>query len=195
MYIFIEEFLLALIVQFEAPPSQLECILPRMIMASSLFSDVAFLYRGKKGSREEVPVSSLDGEGKVLGLYFSAHWCPPCRSFTPKLAEWYSRLTTGPLKDKFEIVFVSSDKDEDSFDSYFDEMPWLALPFHEREHKVFSTTCKSLSAACSQLQYTYSYSCSTIATPMYMPHQFLPNSIIIAIILSNPWAVASTLIL
>ena len=153
--------------QFEAPPSQLECILPRMIMASSLFSDVAFLYRGKKGSREEVPLSSLDGEGKVLGLYFSAHWCPPCRAFTPKLAEWYTRLTTGPLKEKLEIVFLSSDRNEDSFDSYFDEMPWLAMPFHEREHKVFSTACKSLSTACSQLQYTYSYSCSTSYSHVY----------------------------
>jgi nucleoredoxin len=27
---------------------------------------------------------------KPIGLYFSAHWCPPCRGFTPKLAEWYS---------------------------------------------------------------------------------------------------------
>jgi nucleoredoxin len=29
----------------------------------------------------------------------------------------------------FEIVFVSSDRDQDSFDSYFDTMPWLTLPF------------------------------------------------------------------
>ena len=36
---------------------------------------------------------------------------------------------------------------------------------------------------------------AALATPMYMPNRFLPNSIIIAIILSTPWAVASTLIL
>merc|ERR1712023_590324 len=46
--------------------------------------------------------------GKTVGIYFSAHWCPPCRSFTPMLAKAY----TSHLKSKnFEIVFVSSDQD------------------------------------------------------------------------------------
>ena len=27
---------------------------------------------------------------KVIAFYFSAHWCPPCRLFTPVLAEFYS---------------------------------------------------------------------------------------------------------
>lgn len=31
------------------------------------------------GKGERVEVEKLSGEGKVLGLYFSAHWCPPCR--------------------------------------------------------------------------------------------------------------------
>ena len=32
-----------------------------------------------KGAGEEVNVESLASEGSVLGLYFSAHWCPPCK--------------------------------------------------------------------------------------------------------------------
>jgi nucleoredoxin len=69
---------------------------------------------------------------KAVALYFSAHWCPPCRGFTPKLAEWYS----ASLKAKgLEVVFVSSDQDEQSFKEYFGEMPWLALPFSDRERK------------------------------------------------------------
>merc|ERR1711898_41575 len=44
-----------------------------------------------------------------LLLYFSAHWCPPCRGFTPKLVEFFSEL-----EKKYpdaSIAFVSSDKD------------------------------------------------------------------------------------
>merc|ERR1712039_52843 len=69
--------------------------------------------------------------GKFIGLYFSAHWCPPCRGFTPKLAEMYK----SGLKDKMEIIFLSSDKDENSFDDYFKDMPWLALPYAKRTEK------------------------------------------------------------
>jgi nucleoredoxin len=76
--------------------------------------------------------------GKPIGLYFSAHWCPPCRGFTPKLAEFYKN----GLKDKMEIVFISSDRDEDSYQEYFGEMPWLALPYSKRaEKEVLSKAC------------------------------------------------------
>jgi len=71
--------------------------------------------------------------GKTFGLYFSAHWCPPCRGFTPKLVENYNKLKEAG-KD-FEIIFVSSDRDENAFNEYFGEMPWLALPFSKRKEK------------------------------------------------------------
>jgi len=80
-------------------------------------------------------VSTADAlkDKKAIGLYFSAHWCPPCRGFTPKLAEFY----TADLKAKgLEIVFVSSDKSETEFASYFGEQPWLALPFEDRARKA-----------------------------------------------------------
>jgi len=70
-------------------------------------------------------------EGKPIGLYFSAHWCPPCRGFTPKLAEFYKN----GLKDKMEIIFVSSDRDQGAFAEYHGEMPWPALPFDKRDEK------------------------------------------------------------
>ena len=35
-----------------------------------------------------------------------------------------------------EMVFVSSDRDQESFDDYYKDMPWHALPFADRERKV-----------------------------------------------------------
>ena len=54
---------------------------------------------GSKGSPEVF-------EGKYVGVYFSAHWCGPCRSFTPKLQAFRDAN-----KDKFEVLFVSMDID------------------------------------------------------------------------------------
>jgi len=59
-------------------------------------------------------------------------WCGPCRSFTPVLRQLYSDSLK---KQGVEVVFVSSDQDEDSFRGYYGEMNWLALPFDEREIK------------------------------------------------------------
>jgi thiol-disulfide isomerase/thioredoxin len=72
--------------------------------------------------------------GKTVALYFSAHWCPPCRQFTPKLAELYRQLKA-QNNNKFEVIFVSCDHTEDEFLSYFGEMPWYAVPYgdHQRE--------------------------------------------------------------
>lgn len=64
--------------------------------------------------------------GKIVGIYFSAHWCPPCRGFTPMLAEFYNKHHKS---QNFEVIFVSSDQDEESFNQYYAEMPWLALSF------------------------------------------------------------------
>ena len=77
------------------------------------------------GSKVDASILS----GKLIGLYFSAHWCPPCRNFTPKLVEFY-RMLKG-LGKPFEIVFVSADNDESSFQQYFSEMGWLAVPYDD----------------------------------------------------------------
>lgn len=66
-------------------------------------------------------------------LYFSAHWCPPCRRYTPMLAEKYNELN----KDgkKLEIIFVSSDKSEKEAMEYYESHPWLLLDFSDRDMK------------------------------------------------------------
>ena len=63
---------------------------------------------------------------KYLFIYFSAHWCPPCRKFTPMLVEFYN---AHKAKGDFELLFVSSDKDQAAMNGYMTEtkMPWLGL--------------------------------------------------------------------
>jgi len=77
--------------------------------------------------------ASVLSNADCVGVYFSAHWCPPCRGFTPQLAEIYKSLQRAGKK--FEVVYVSSDQDQASFDDYFSQMPWLALPYNQRERK------------------------------------------------------------
>jgi len=69
--------------------------------------------------------------GRYIGLYFSAHWCPPCKAFTPKLAGWYN----AGLKDRMEIVFISSDSDEKAYKAYCKEQPWEKMPWAKRKEK------------------------------------------------------------
>ncbi len=63
---------------------------------------------------------------KHVGLYFSAHWCPPCRAFTPSLVKFRNEHAD---KD-FEIVFVSLDNSEGEKKTYIREMEmkWLTVP-------------------------------------------------------------------
>ncbi|KAF7829355.1 putative nucleoredoxin 1 [Senna tora] len=92
---------------------------------------------GKDGVK--IPVSDL--VGKTVLLYFSAHWCPPCRAFLPKLIEAYNKIKAND-KNALEVVFISSDRDQASFDDFFAGMPWLALPFGDSRKAFLSRKFK-----------------------------------------------------
>jgi len=78
-------------------------------------------------SGKKIEMSSLSG--KFVGIYGSAHWCPPCRMFTPELVRF-----ANANKDKFAVVFVSSDRSAADMKKYMREekMPWAALPFQSK---------------------------------------------------------------
>lgn len=99
--------------------------------ASTGFDDI---FGGKLTSKDgEVATKDAVAGKKHIMIYFSAHWCPPCRGFTPQLAKAY-KDSPAAGKDVI-VVFVSSDKDEASFNEYYGEMPWYALPFADRDTK------------------------------------------------------------
>merc|ERR1711912_135527 len=78
-----------------------------------LFGDKLLTKDGEKDT------SDVLKDKEYVMIYFSAHWCPPCRAFTPTLADKYKAKTKNA-----EIVFVSGDKSDDSFQEYYKEMPW-----------------------------------------------------------------------
>ncbi|KAL5730759.1 protein-disulfide reductase [Ranunculus cassubicifolius] len=82
-------------------------------------------------SGHQVKVQDL--EGKTIGLYFGANWYTKCQRFTSVLADVYTELKEQGLE--FEIVFVSSDEDQISFDLFYGSMPWLAVPFSDLQSK------------------------------------------------------------
>lgn len=62
----------------------------------------------------------------------TASWCGPCMNFSPLLILFYNKCAQA---GKLEIVLISSDKDVESFNHYYGQMPWLALPFESTEIK------------------------------------------------------------
>lgn len=66
---------------------------------------------------------------QIYGLYFSAHWCGPCRKFTPQLVAYYNQIARD--HPEFEIIFVSADKSAEGMATYMREssMPWPAIEY------------------------------------------------------------------
>eukprot|EP00543_Licmophora_paradoxa_P003721 CAMPEP_0202455490 /NCGR_PEP_ID=MMETSP1360-20130828/13012_1 /ASSEMBLY_ACC=CAM_ASM_000848 /TAXON_ID=515479 /ORGANISM="Licmophora paradoxa, Strain CCMP2313" /LENGTH=732 /DNA_ID=CAMNT_0049075085 /DNA_START=23 /DNA_END=2221 /DNA_ORIENTATION=+ len=79
---------------------------------------------------EEIETTSLSSKKQII-IYFSAHWCPPCRNFTPKLAKAYKEYIEGSEKDHNEttVIFCSWDNSDEEFSEYHKEMTFPALPF------------------------------------------------------------------
>jgi len=79
-------------------------------------------------------------KNKVVGLYFSAHWCGPCKTFTPQLISFYEEMKK--QNKEFEIIFCSLDGDEDMFINYFNKMPWLSLVWVDGQGASMASTCE-----------------------------------------------------
>lgn len=87
-----------------------------------------------KGGVDKISLSKAFANVDLVFLYASAHWCPPCRKYTPGLIKFYHDAkkfyASDPKRTKsVEIVFVSADHDMSMFKNYYATMPWLAVPF------------------------------------------------------------------
>ena len=79
---------------------------------SALFGKI--LLRNSESSVMSDDTNKLLPESNmVLGIFFSALWCPPCEQFSRDLILFYSHMAES--SGNFEIIYVSSDKDEEQF--------------------------------------------------------------------------------
>lgn len=111
-------------------------LLVALTPASALAESIYEAVEGKlvvEDKRKVVPIEDTErvANAKYYAIYFSAHWCPPCRRFTPKLVKFYRSMTR--KYDDFDIIFVSYDKTEEAMANYMEEtdMRWPAIEFSQ----------------------------------------------------------------
>lgn len=76
---------------------------------------------------------------KYYLFYYTASWCPPCQKFTPDLVKFYKKHQS--QLDAFEIVLISSDRDEKAMEGYAKDKkmvwPHLKLSKVDRFKRTF----------------------------------------------------------
>ncbi len=87
-----------------------------------------------KDAKFEPQRLNADRKADYFLIYFGAHWCPNCKKVTPRLTEFYREQRS--VHRNFEVVFVSSDKDEQAMLEFMGgyKMPWPAVKFSEKKN-------------------------------------------------------------
>jgi len=109
--------------------------------SSAVCTELLKLFKGvpndkllAKGGMSTISLSRAFAGVDLVFLYASAHWCGPCRKYTPQLIKFYNDARHAYSRDPknaktVEIVFLSADHDLNGFKNYYATMPWLAVPF------------------------------------------------------------------
>ncbi|KAI6237993.1 Nucleoredoxin-like protein 2 [Aphelenchoides fujianensis] len=119
---------------------------PRLPPTTRSSDEMAELLAGMTLKRKDgSTIMAEELRGKVVAFYFSAHWCPPCRLFTPRrwkreLKDFYYEANKG--SDDFEIVFFSFDRSDEDAESYVKEAHGNWLYLLPSEDKVESISDK-----------------------------------------------------
>jgi nucleoredoxin len=103
----------------------------RQIEARAVYQQVkGDLVQFRNGSVTPFDDGAL-ADKKLFLIYFSAHWCQPCRLFTPNLVKYYNEASA--KHPEFDLIFVSRDKSSFAMETYMREasMPWPAIDYQK----------------------------------------------------------------
>ncbi|XP_077500609.1 nucleoredoxin-like protein 2 [Amblyomma americanum] len=103
------------------------------------------LFRGKVLLKKDGTTMAAEAalrNKRLICIYFAAKWCPPCRNFTPTLAEAYREAKHEGLP--IELVFVSSDRNSAEMVEYVKTShgDWLSLPYGDVLQSVLKARYK-----------------------------------------------------
>ena len=66
-------------------------------------------------------------------FYYTMHNCPGCREFTPLLVELYREVNEH--EKMMEVIGFITDRDENLYNEYYEEMTWPAMPIKDKRIK------------------------------------------------------------
>eukprot|EP00577_Skeletonema_sp_RCC1716_P018675 CAMPEP_0113410666 /NCGR_PEP_ID=MMETSP0013_2-20120614/21828_1 /TAXON_ID=2843 ORGANISM="Skeletonema costatum, Strain 1716" /NCGR_SAMPLE_ID=MMETSP0013_2 /ASSEMBLY_ACC=CAM_ASM_000158 /LENGTH=267 /DNA_ID=CAMNT_0000296917 /DNA_START=1 /DNA_END=801 /DNA_ORIENTATION=+ /assembly_acc=CAM_ASM_000158 len=98
-----------------------------------------------KGGMKSVSLTEVFNKVDLVFFYASAHWCGPCRRFTPQLIKFYNDAKAmyakapGALQ---KLKLSLSAHDVNGFRSYYASMPWLAVPFDADTREILLSWMK-----------------------------------------------------
>ncbi|KAK3260713.1 hypothetical protein CYMTET_30343, partial [Cymbomonas tetramitiformis] len=99
------------------------------------------------------PVDIASLRGKLVALYFSASWCPPCRSFSPQLAQFAQRHASDLV-----VVFVSCDHSQMSMETFVKGKGFLRVRFDTTVRQALMAAYKEVQFICKDADYIHAYS-------------------------------------
>jgi len=86
---------------------------------------------------KDFDASTLSGV-RYWAFYYSASWCPPCRTFTPQLVDFYHYFKKS--HPNFELIFVGNDGTQDAMIAYMkeDRMEWPSMKYPDLDNPKVS---------------------------------------------------------
>jgi len=97
-----------------------------------LKGDLVWWHEGAVASYEDEALQ----QKKFYLFFFSANWSAAGRRFTPKLIEYYNRVTA--QHPELEVIFFSADRSQFSMETYLGQsnMPWPAVAYPQINRKA-----------------------------------------------------------
>jgi hypothetical protein len=80
------------------------------------------------------PTATALNRHSVIGLYFSANWCPPCSALTSVLEKLYTVQKVRGAK-QLDVVLVSQCREAKATKYYCENMPWLSM-WHDADDEM-----------------------------------------------------------